>query len=214
MERDEYLNPENWRGGPTYELAMAWPAGNDGQMLQAIRALWSASSINGPWQKREDFPGLSDPPRSLDRENGHESYGLLTLGNGTELPSFLFTVLAEAAASATEFDWLFLVIYRGAQERTFNFVYSENLRLDNPWFEQIDATYLAIAESVYAVSPFNFAILDHEGPAPFEETKNVIEVIQQYGSGCLLPVHRLPRPIPAGWNMRPSGLFWYLPHDV
>ncbi len=211
MDRDEFLHPENWQGGPTYQLAMAWPAGDDRQILSALAALWRAPGVSGPWNTPTEFSQRSAITTTLDRESGSKNYGLLTLENDTAAGCIVFTILKEKPASGTGLDWLFVAIYRGMQQRAFNFIYSDRFRHDNPWLEQIDKHYLAIAERVYITVPFVFAIINFEGPASFDGSQDSLAEIQRYGSGCLLPNNEIWRWRTAGWIERASGLRWLPP---
>ena len=79
MDRDNIRHPENWRGGPSYDLSMAWGPGDDAHLLRALRALAAAPGLRGPWANPGHFPAPPAPPATLDRESGYRGYGLLRL---------------------------------------------------------------------------------------------------------------------------------------
>lgn len=186
MNREDFVDPENWRGGPTYQLAMAWPAGDDRQLLSAIDALWKAPGIAGPWEIPSQYPEISPIVTALDREGGLKDYGLLILADQTEVGCIVFTTLKEKPYGTGTLDWLFVAIYRGMQQKAFDFVYSDRLRNDNPWLMMIDGQYLSLAERIYTAAPFAFAIVDFEGSALFEHSHELPDRIQPYGSSCLV----------------------------
>jgi hypothetical protein len=95
VQRSGFLNPENWRGGPSYGLTMAWTLPDDARILCAMRALWESPCLLGPWSSPDRFPGLVDMPSALDREVGESSYGLLRLADGTEVGCRMIAILNE-----------------------------------------------------------------------------------------------------------------------
>lgn len=212
MQRSDFIQPENWQGGPTYDLTMAWTIPDDGQVLRAIRALFDAPCLQGPWSSPESFPGPAELPPAFDREVGESRYGLLCLADGTEIGCRMIAILHERAAvdGGVGRDWLELVVMRGMQERTFDLVYfTDHFRRDNPWLDQLDLRFLALAEAVYAVAPFDFAVIDHEGILPFTDDVYPNLAAQLRFGGLLLPPStRALLPEAEDWVVRDSGLYW------
>lgn len=213
MKKDEFLHPENWHGGPTYQLAMVWATSDDRQILNALEALWRGPEISGPWNDPADFPDDTASIEALDREAGLKHFGLLTLENGVEVGCIVFTILEENAANTAGHDWQFIAIYYGMQQRAFDLVESDHMRRDNPWLAQIDEQYLQIAERVYAVAPFMAALIDFEGSAPFGNIQEGLAEIQRYGSGCLMPSSSVQGEPKRAWVGRASGLHWLPPQE-
>ena len=215
MDRDNFLHPENWRGGPSYKLSMAWTPGDDAHLLRALRVLAAAPGLRGPWANPGHFPAPTAPPRMLDRQRGYKGYGLLRLQDGTELGCLMLAMLSQRGPEGDDAnaDWLELVVMRGMQERAFGVVYSDYFRRDNPWFDQIDAQYLALAEAVYAAAPFTFAVIDHEG-LPYGSSPQAIITAQLDRGGLLLPPPIFARVARQdGWVTLRSGLRWLPPRE-
>jgi hypothetical protein len=212
MQRSDFLDPENWRGGPSYGLTMAWIPPDDARILRAMRALWESPCLHGPWSSPARFPGPVDMPSALDREVGESSYGLLRLAAGTEVGCRMIAILNEQGAGngGRGTDWLEVVVMRGMQERSFSLVYfTDHFRRDNPWLNLLDAQFLVIAEAVYAVSPFAFATIDHEGVLPFADDLSRNFAAQLPHGGLLLPPPaRVLLPDAEDWLVRDSGLYW------
>jgi len=82
----------------------------------------------------------------------------------------VFAILQEKAPLADRLDWLFVVIHRGMQQKTFDFVYRDQLRKANPWLTRIDEQYVSLAEQIDRAAPFAFAVVDFDGPTPFAST--------------------------------------------
>ena len=214
MDRDDFFHPENWRGGPSYDLSMAWAPGDDARLLEALRALAAAPGLRGPWASPGHFPAPTAPPTTLDRESGYKGYGLLRL-DGTEVGCLLlaFPSGGDPEGDDANADWLELAVMRGMQERAFGVVYSDHFRRDNPWFDQLDAHYLALAEAVYGAAPFTFAVIDHEG-LPFGGSPQAIITAQLDRGGVLLPPPIFARVAPQdSWVTLRSGLGWLPPRE-
>lgn len=190
---------------------MAWPAGDDQQILRALAALWQAPGISGPWNTPMEFPDDAAIVTTLDRESDLKSYGLLTLKSGVEIGCIVFVVLQENPGNKTRLDWLFIAIYHGMQQRAFNVVDSDRFHHDNPWLAQIDEHYLEIAERVYMAAPFEVAIIDFEGSTPFRDIREGLTKIQRYGSGYLTPSGNVWGEQTSGWIERASDLLWLPP---
>lgn len=215
MNRDDFCHPENWQGGPTYGLTLAYPPGEDARLLRALQALVGTPSLRGPWSTPEQYPTLTPLPTVIDREEGWKVYGLLHLANGTGLGCILYTILNYQWEENNYTDEeIALCVYRGMQERAFGVVYSDYFRRDNPWFDQIDSCYLALAEAVFAVAPFNYAIIDHEGLIPWGQGQEAIITAQLVYGGLLLPPVIFEQFASQGdWQTRPSGLHWLPPRE-
>jgi hypothetical protein len=215
VDRDDFLHPENWRGGPSYDLSMAWAPGDDARLLKALRALAAASGLRGPWASPSHFPVPTAPPMTLDRESGYKGYGLLRLRDGTEVGCLLLAFLSghDPKGDDANADWLELAVMRGMQERAFGVVYSDHFRQDNPWLAQLDAHYLALAEAVYSAAPFTFAVIDHEG-LHFGSSPQAIIAAQIDRGGLLLPPPTFARvALHEGWVTLRSGLRWFPPRE-
>ncbi len=61
-------------------------------------------------------------------------------------------------------DWLDLCLPTGMLRRVFPLRYSidATTRRENPWLDTIDEQFIAIAERVFNVAPFDFALLGEE----------------------------------------------------
>ncbi|HEY8598596.1 MAG TPA: hypothetical protein VIL85_09210 [Thermomicrobiales bacterium] len=214
MNKADFLDPENWHGGPTYELALAWPGGDDRQILQALEALWQVPGFAGPWERLSQYPDTSPIGSTLDRDGSIKVYGLLTLADHTQLGCIVFTILEEKPGNTDTLDWLFIAIYHGMQQKAFDFVYSDQLRRDNLWLTEVDEQYLRIAEHIYSVVPFTVAVIDFEGPVPLDRSSDLSEMVSRCGSGCLLPANNgLEHWSSHDWAVRQSGLRWLPPHQ-
>lgn len=123
----------------------------------------------------------------------------------------MFAILQEKAPLTDRLDWLFVVIHRGMQQKTFDFVYRDQLRKANPWLTRIDEQYVSLAEQIDRVAPFAFAVVDFDGPTPFDHSHELPDKIQSYGSGCLLHKSGIWGDITEGWVLRRSGLYWLPP---
>jgi hypothetical protein len=73
VDRDDSLHPENWRGGPSYGLRMAWAPG--------ARRAWLARPVAEP----RPFPRPNRPADDARRTGGYKGYGLLRRRDGTEV---------------------------------------------------------------------------------------------------------------------------------
>ncbi len=123
MDRDNFLHLENWRGGPSDDLSMAWAPGDDARLFRALRALAAAPDLRGPWASPSHFPAPTAPPTTLDRESGYKGYSLLRLPDGPEAGCLMLALLSGpgGAGDYAEADWLKLAIMRRGVVCTGNF---------------------------------------------------------------------------------------------
>ena len=209
MNRDDYINPKSWYGS-YYELAMEYvPTGNDERLLKAINALWESPTLRGPWQAQEHFGQTAIVPSALEVDDYNWLSGFLLLADGREVGCMSITVREESGA-----DWLDLCLPTGMLRRVFPLRYSidATTRRENPWLDTIDEQFIAIAERVFNVAPFDFAMLGEEVSGMLRV--ETLTADQLSNGGILLPPklsHKLGIVNPSQLHL--SGLHW-LPWQI
>lgn len=209
MNREEFINSKNWNGS-YYELAMEYvPTGNDERLLKAITALWESPTLSGPWQTQEQFGQTGIVPSTLEADGYNWLYGIFGLADDREVGCMSLTVREEGGS-----DWLDLCLPTGMLRQVYPLRYSidATTRRDNPWLDSIDERMIAIAEHIYSVAPFDFAMLGEEVSGMLHV--ETLTADQLSNGGMLLPPklsHKLGIVNPR--QLHVSGLHW-LPWQI
>jgi hypothetical protein len=202
MNRADFLERENWHGS-YYELAMEFvPRSDDTRLLAAIRALWSAPDLRGPWRKREDFGKESRLPAALEADGSNHLYGVLQLTDGSELGCLSMTVREADGA-----DWLDFCVPTGMLRRAQP-VQSPVTRRANPWLMALDERFVALAERIYAVAPFALAAIGEEVSGEWRAATITAAKLAR-GGIILPPALQAQFAEDTAIPRRPSGLTWY-----
>ncbi|GCE23238.1 hypothetical protein [Dictyobacter kobayashii] len=161
MDKEAFLNQENWLGS-YYELAIEYaPPHNDERLLKAIYTLWNHHTMEGPvkrsYQEEDvDHFSLMPLPLSLEPDENHRLHGKIKLTNGKDV-GCLSLIIREENGS----DWLDLSIPTGMLELAYHVEYPLLLPT-NPWLSDIEHIFITIAEKIYEVAPFDLAIIGEE----------------------------------------------------
>lgn len=114
MDRETFLNDDNWLGS-YYELCLELgPTGDDGRLKNAVAHLWSRPQLDGSWTDRAS---CNENPPPIEFSDGFipPRYGIITLTSGDRLGCVTHTV-RETDGS----DWLDLCIPTGMLELVFD----------------------------------------------------------------------------------------------
>jgi hypothetical protein len=160
-ERAAVLDDEqNWSGG-FYELTITLGARDDGRLESALRALWRAAGVTGPFAGRWGGP-LKPVELTLAslEANGH-------LRGVVRLPS-VGPVVAGAVATRFDAGYDDLVFYMpmGALARTDRRVGGfpfDAPGSDTSWIRDLDASLAIIGQRIYSEVRFAHAFVGVEG---------------------------------------------------
>lgn len=146
--------PDSWYGS-YYELAMELgPTGNDAHLEVALKALWRAPGLTGPWSSRGSFSELPDAVVGADLE--HILYGVATVGAHQPI-GVVMHVVREPQGS----DWVDICFPTGMLNHLYALEYPLYSH-PNSWRSEIDAFLVKIAASVFASCPFRLALIGEE----------------------------------------------------
>lgn len=147
----------DWNQGFSYEFGISYinehgeDSSNPG-LQAAYQAMWESPVLSGPWSSPAE---IGDPLARLDVREVQSSflnrYGLLRLSNGQELGCHTCK-LPEGPT-----DWVGLYIPSGCLKILFDV----NLGFHSPkdaWVGLVDQAFVALAEFVYARSPFDLGL--------------------------------------------------------
>lgn len=99
MDRETYLDSENW-SGTWYELAMEYiPRGNDERLSKAIVALWQVPTLLGPWLEIEQFGQAPSLPTALEPDGSNWLHGVLRLPGHRPIGCLSLTVREEQGST-------------------------------------------------------------------------------------------------------------------
>jgi hypothetical protein len=214
MDPREFLDRENWLGS-FYELAIeVAPYGDDARLLTAQQALWRAPSLDGPYLAPYESPDVAFRPVSLPTTIGPEDtrhlHGVLHLPGDRSL-GCKSVIVREPDRS----DWLIFCVPTGMLGLVFPHIVYPLERTANPWLDEVDHTFLALAGAVYAVAPFNLALVDEEVSGTYSAGE--INTRSLPKCGCLVSpdvVAQLQPDLQPDLQsvVLPSGLHWFPPH--
>lgn len=161
VDPHEFFEPENWLGS-FYELAMEYaPYGDDKRLLHAQRTLWDTPSLRGPYaapyESGDETFRLHSLPTSIGPEDTFHLHGVFNLPRDRSLGALSVTV-----REVDRSDWLIFCLPTGMLELVYPHLDYPLERAANPWMDEIDSALLALAEAVYMVAPFNFALVGEE----------------------------------------------------
>ncbi|MFF3099440.1 hypothetical protein [Viridibacillus arvi] len=182
MEYDYYNNPETWIGG-FYELSMEYfPSGDSKRLNIALEALCKNALVKGLWKEKGDYPNQSiSLPIHIENQNNSQFYGTLSLSNGIELPCVIFVTRIE-----NESEWLDITIPQASFEKIFPYKYPLTYEL-NPWLNKIDEIYTGLAETIFANSPFDLAMIGEEITGYTNQEEITVKIVKNFT--CILPNH-------------------------
>ena len=210
-----FADPEFWSGS-YYTLDMQYAAGIGAKhLLQAVHTLWHQPLLEGPVAGRWSKQALPYTPLALssDFEEMAHLNGLMrlpnrsTIGCSSEVLCYGYEATEEAAALSD------CVLTLSIPEATIKQAYAvEAIDADEipSWVYPFERTLMEIAEFVYRVVPFAFAIIGGEDvPAFGDGEASLTAAMLRKWSFLLTPelAKRLsPVPIP---ETLPSGLLWF-----
>jgi hypothetical protein len=162
VDRATYCSPQTWHGS-AFDLGLEYRAtAGDQLFLRAAETLWRYPALTGPWPNVEEY-GHSiqiTPDNMLPRDSTLSLYGLLRLQDGREAACSSFVVRPNDGS-----DSLSLHLPSGMLEQLFPVAYIPMSVKTNPWLRDIEYLLADIAEWVYAVAPFELAVLGEEAAA-------------------------------------------------
>lgn len=204
MQGDWYWDYDNWRG-TFLEAAIDLGPPDDSRLRAAFEAAWSSPLLTGPL----------DPPRR-DRPAGipdkFEPDAIVFTSGIIDLPAASRPLGCEVIAVRDAVsDWLDIAVPEAMLQLAFHFKY---LFEGGSWMDDVERGLALIADSVYAVVPFDLAIVGEETSgtfyanppsAGFAITKQVVD---DQGGHLLSPrLHDRLQPERRGEKL-PSGLIW------
>ncbi len=209
MDPRAFRDQENWLGS-FYELAIEYaPYGDDERLLHAQRALWSAPSLDGPYEftfEPSDQPlRLMSLPTSIGPTDVYSLHGVLHLSRGRSLGVKSVTIREEDRS-----DWLVFCVPLGMLELVYPHIEYPLKRAANPWMDEVDQVLLEIAESVYAAEPFDLALMGEEVSGVYSVSE--VSARGLPGGGFLTSAHvasRIDSDTPS--NVMSNGLRYFLP---
>lgn len=152
-------DPENWHGG-FYELAIELGPPDDMRLEQALRTLWGLASVEGCFTVLTRNP-LQHGPADLTLATLEASYlhGIVRIPPGQRITCGAITVREEDGP-----DWLVFVLPLGslsrADRRVGAYPFGDELGEDSfAWRRGIDEWLATIAMQLYAVVPFELALI-------------------------------------------------------
>ena len=147
----------DWYRGFSYEFGVSYfHQGGEGSsnpgLQSAYEAIWESPILSGPWSCPAD---IGDPLARLDvreiQSSYMDRYGLLRLSNGQDLGCHTCKVPEGPT------DWIGVYIPSGCLKALFDV----NLGFHSPedaWVELVDEAFVALAEIIYARSPFDLGL--------------------------------------------------------
>lgn len=229
MDLDEYMNLNNWLGS-FYELSMEYrPSGDRARLLAAVRALWRAPYLAGPYPSPYDQPHEGSPewwaaqrmafeqpyrqpgplpeplalPEALEAGDADLLQGTVTLP-GRHAMGCHVQITWDAAGA----DLLQLEIPVGMLELAFEVDYPI-MPATNPWVPEVEEALRQVGEAVYAAAPFALALIGEEVAGNVQAPNLTVERAR-YGGSLLLPAslaERLRPSMPATEGAH--GLWWF-----
>jgi len=177
---DDLNDDENWTGG-FYELCLVLGAADDDNVDRALRSLWRAAGVHGCRVRRADGSGFAAVElgvAALD-EHGHLR-GTLTLSSGARV------VCGGFLSRYEDIDTLELYLPLGAlarvDRRIGGYPFDEHSGVESlTWRAVLDRWLADVATAVYAVVPFQRALIGFE----IDEDRD-IAVNQRYAA-VLMP---------------------------
>src|SRR5262249_36415697 len=109
-------------------------------------------------------------------------------------------------------DWLNVCLPMGMLTLVFPNISYPLERQTNPWLDEVDCSFLSLAEAIYATSPFNLAVMDEEVSGGYSAREMTTSRLPQ--SGFLAPpdlAQQVHPDVPG--VVLPSGLHWFAPHQ-
>lgn len=174
MDKNFYLNSDNWIGG-FYELSIEYhPAGNDKRINDALFALKASRCFHGLWAEKKDFqkPAVSLPV-AIEDASVRSFYGMISRDPGEEeLPCMITVTRIEG-----ESDWLDISIPQAVLEKRFRYRYPLTIE-ENHWLMAIHEIYEDLAESIYLKSPFDLAMIGEEITAETTQKELTVEFME------------------------------------
>jgi hypothetical protein len=202
LQKESFLEQENWHGS-YYELAIEYcPVGDDQQLLKAVQAFSEIPCLTSLWFERTSFGGPPDMLQSLERFGGPTLYGLLEVDQSQRI-GCLLKIIREQDGS----DWLDFSIPTGMLELVFDVDYPL-LVGNNPWIPQVDQILLDIAEAVYQSSPFNLAIIGEEVSGFVTANKITPDYLERGGYIVPQDIMRRFRQVPPSVRLN-DDLQWF-----
>jgi hypothetical protein len=217
MDQAPEFAPEDWYN-PWYEVCIEFqPRRDDARLGRAVAALWSSPLLDGPWDG-QGYRQRMDPRASRPFESERE-YGLLRLPGRPPIGCFLLGI-REMTAEELEFepdpdelpcaDWLELIIPVAMLERAFPVYGDLGLKVRaNPWLEELHGYLLQLVEAVYAVAPFNLALIGIARSGDLSEYTVSAEDAEFGGIVASPGLNARIQPVSRAPVVLASGLCWY-----
>lgn len=142
-----------------YELAIEYrPKGDDARILDGLRALWKPPDVGGVWAWK-DYLHRHNLSEGLEFEEFQHGYGFLHLPGRPPIGCGSVVSREDDELGA---DWLVFYVPTGMLELVVAVEYPLWPRARNPWMDGLDGVLLQMAQRVYAVSPFQLALIGEE----------------------------------------------------
>lgn len=151
---------DTWNGG-YYELAIELGPRSEARLEKALLALWGNAGLDGCYVRRDLEPvdqQRAQPSLPLLKRYGH-LLGVATLPGGGKVACGVCAVREEGSI-----DWLDLYLPMGTLSTVYDvgaFPFDDG-KDSQMWREPLDRCLVELAQSVYAVTPFELALIGHE----------------------------------------------------
>jgi hypothetical protein len=171
MDSKRLLTADEAWSGACYELLFSYAPG--ALLNEPLRALWSSPLLDGPVASRESE--VWDQPmvdlRDLVDDFEEETVGAWAFAGALRLPDRRMCPCASNAYRHADGDGeIELYVYEGALERLFPGFYERS-----DWISQMNSAFVAVADHVFARSPFLSGLIGFEidTPGPFADAQVV-----------------------------------------
>lgn len=152
MDREAFINLENWYG-TYYELCIELgPTGDDARVAAALRALWSHPALQGPWRDRASHESSPE----VEFGDLPVLYGVAKIHEGCEI-GCISNIVREESGS----DWLDFSLPTGMLERIFELQYPLSTEA-NPWMPRVNEFLASVGKAVFRQVPFELAVIGEE----------------------------------------------------
>lgn len=205
-----YQRRENWHGS-FVEVAIDLGPRNDERLLNAFRAAWASSLLDGPLPSPAGDPEAVLDSSFLEQETPDPTYGTVELPQGDGRLGCEVIAIRD-----DDSDWLDVAVPTGMLELAYPVEYPLLIET-NPWIADVEACLVSIADGIYRAVPYDLATIGEEVSGLFyarsaDPKRAVTAAAVDRGGGFLISPglwERL-RPMAAAETLE-SGLRWVRP---
>ncbi|MBI1282098.1 MAG: hypothetical protein GC179_28485 [Anaerolineaceae bacterium] len=150
-----------WNGG-FYELALEFYPPSNQRLYSALQNIWKHPALDGCYRESSKEPTEQShiSPQESEIDTRHHLYGLITLPNIKQVACGTFQVREENGS-----DWLGFYVPMGALATAYDvkgFPFDSDRESHEVWRRELDDLLSTIGRFVFAASPFDLGLIDHE----------------------------------------------------